>query len=546
MTHETGHWFGLRHIWGDGVCADDFVGDTPIQRNASSGCPNSLSCDNVNPAMVQNYMDYSNHACMNIFTEGQKDRMLAALDLSPRRKSLIQANLCAPAVADAPVANFVAPQQACVLLGSVVEFTDLSSNFPTSWTWEFEGGDPNISNDRNPRVTYNIPGTFSVKLTATNAIGTSDPLVIEDYITVSEEGLCNELSNFEETYTPSVLKLSEFGNYSGYLTGHNSAGSKGFSEFFENSCGYGYISGASIRFGKIAVAHEDAKINVVVWSARGAQGGPNPVIERKEVLLRQIEDDVANDRATTVTFDRLTPIFSRPFHIGLEITYAQGDTVAVTSSANGEATNATSWVQNASGQWQLFTIAFGANVAMDIQPLVGANPSVQLSASKLIVYPGEEVVLNGQGASIFVWDADDGSVQDFTGPQLVVNPTEQTTYTIVGSGLDLCNATASTTIYIRESVVGIEETSISGEVSLYPNPWASSPTIDIENDYRGEVSVTLHNSLGTNVIDPLSLQKSTQSLQVTLPYEAGNARPGLYYVTVVLGKTRITKKWVKP
>ncbi len=267
-----------------------------------------------------------------------------------------------------------------------------------------------------------------------------------------------------------MLKLSEFGNYSGDLTGHNSAGSKGFSEFFENSCGYGYISGASIRFGKITVAHEDAKINVVVWSARGAQGGPNPVIERKEVLLRQIEDDVANDRATTVTFDRLTPIFSRPFHIGLEITYAQGDTVAVTSSANGEATNATSWVQNASGQWQLFTIAFGANVAMDIQPLVGANPSVQLSASKLIVYPGEEVVLNGQGASIFVWDADDGSVQDFTGPQLVVNPTEQTTYTIVGSGLDLCNATASTTIYIRESVVGIEETSISGEVSLYPNP----------------------------------------------------------------------------
>ena len=108
LSHETGHWFGLRHIWGDGVCGDDFVADTPTQRNASSGCPNSLSCNDVTPAMVQNYMDYSNDACMNIFTLGQKDRMLAALEISPRRKSLIQANLCSPAVADMPVANFTA------------------------------------------------------------------------------------------------------------------------------------------------------------------------------------------------------------------------------------------------------------------------------------------------------------------------------------------------------------------------------------------------------------------------------------------------------
>lgn len=543
LSHETGHWFGLRHIWGDGVCADDFVSDTPTQRTSSSGCPNSLSCNDVTPAMVQNYMDYSNDACMNIFTIGQKNRMLAALDVSPRRKSLIQANLCSPAVADVPTANFTASKQQCVLLGSELEFTDLSTNFPTEWLWEFEGGDPNISNVRNPKVTYNLPGTFKVTLTATNSIGSSTPFVIEDYITVSEEGLCNELTNFEAGYTASILKLSQFGSYTGYLTGHNSVKSKAFSEFFDNSCGYSYISGAKIRFGKIKLANEDAKVTVVVWSARGAQGGPNPVIERKEVLFKQILEDINNNLPTTITFDRLTPIFSRAFHIGIEINYSAGDTLAITSSANGEATNATSWVQDEAGQWNLFTIAFGANIAMDIEPMVGANPSVQVSASKLLVYPGEEVVLNGQGASIFIWDADDGSVENFAGPQLVVNPTKTTTYTTVGSGLELCSTTASTTIYIRDDVVGVEETQVAEGISLHPNPGTSALSVTLDNEYQGDVHIRMQSALGMDVTGPVLIKKESKMVQI--PIETSALHSGVYFVMVNMGKTTIVKKWIR-
>src|SRR5688572_24713274 len=123
LSHETGHWLGLRHIWGDGICADDFVGDTPPASGPSSGCPiGRNSCGGTN--MVQNYMDYSDDACMNIFTEGQKTRMRAVIDVSPRRNSLIQANLCSPPVADVPTPNFIADKLDCVLLGSEVNFTD--------------------------------------------------------------------------------------------------------------------------------------------------------------------------------------------------------------------------------------------------------------------------------------------------------------------------------------------------------------------------------------------------------------------------------------
>ncbi|NDE60904.1 MAG: zinc metalloprotease, partial [Cyclobacteriaceae bacterium] len=90
-THEVGHYFGLRHIWGDGGCeVDDFVLDTPNQDNPNNICNVSysrFSCGNVN--MIQNYMDYTPDACMNLFTKGQVDRFDVVLANSPRRVTLV-------------------------------------------------------------------------------------------------------------------------------------------------------------------------------------------------------------------------------------------------------------------------------------------------------------------------------------------------------------------------------------------------------------------------------------------------------------------------
>lgn len=90
-THEIGHYFGLRHIWGDGNCnIDDFVSDTPLVDKSHSGCPkpdDPKACDS-NPAMFQNFMDYTDDGCMALFTTGQKQRMEVVLQNSPRRKNL--------------------------------------------------------------------------------------------------------------------------------------------------------------------------------------------------------------------------------------------------------------------------------------------------------------------------------------------------------------------------------------------------------------------------------------------------------------------------
>lgn len=541
LSHETGHWLGLRHIWGDGPCASDFVSDTPTVQNESRGCPTSkLACDGITPAMVQNYMDYSDDACMNIFTNGQKTRMMAVMASSPRRASLINANLCSPVVADVPTANFVSDKQ-FVLLGGQISFTDLSSNFPTAWSWTFEGGDPNTSTLRNPKVDYNVPGVYSVTLTASNALGTSTPLEMIGYVTVSEEGLCSEATNFQATYTESVLSMADFGTYTGFLTGHNSSGTKGISEFFINEQGYEYVSGVKIKFGHVSTIAEDATLSVVVWNARGPQNGPGSVIERKTILLKQVEEDLLAGRPTSIVFDRETPVFSRPYHVGIELDYTGGEVLAVVSSANDEATESTSWVQNASGSWSPFAIAFGANIALDLVAIVGVNPSVQIAASELLVAPNNEVTLNARGASVFVWNSSDGSIVNFPGPQLKVRPQSTTSYTATGSGLDLCNTTASATIYTSDLITQIENKEI--ELVLFPNPGTSELNLTFENAYRGTVTIELSTVLGVPVMEALIAGKNEDSFEAKL--ETGALTPGVYILQIGLDNKRIVRKWLK-
>ncbi len=87
------------------------------------------------------------------------------------------------AVSSPPVANFSATPTS-VVAGNPVQFSDLSTNLPQSWSWSFQNGFPATSNLRNPTVTWSTPGTYSVTLTASNAYG-SDSEVKVGYITVT-------------------------------------------------------------------------------------------------------------------------------------------------------------------------------------------------------------------------------------------------------------------------------------------------------------------------------------------------------------------------
>ncbi len=127
-THEIGHWLNLFHIWGSTNCSSDMVDDTPTQEMENYGCQShpSPSCENQGD-MFQNYMDYTNDACMNLFTNGQKDRMHATLNTE--RESIISSLSCLAPYEDIGIEENVYPQANQSVCGNELEIVTSILNF---------------------------------------------------------------------------------------------------------------------------------------------------------------------------------------------------------------------------------------------------------------------------------------------------------------------------------------------------------------------------------------------------------------------------------
>lgn len=98
-THEVGHWFNLRHIWGDATCGSDLVNDTPTHNTANYGCPtypHYSTCTGTPVEMTMNYMDYTDDPCMYMFSAGQKARAQALFTTGGSRAALVNSQACTP------------------------------------------------------------------------------------------------------------------------------------------------------------------------------------------------------------------------------------------------------------------------------------------------------------------------------------------------------------------------------------------------------------------------------------------------------------------
>lgn len=202
-THEVGHWLNLFHIWGDdfGSCSqDDAVSDTPRSADAWYGCPpvNTNSCVdspvNFND-MFQNYMDYTNDACMNIYTLGQKQRMQALFMPGGARFSITSSEGCLPVeqgLNDAVLTSLVSPTGTgnCTTVSPVINVQNYGTadlfyfiveyGFPTGpvHTYEWTGLIPTI---QSAEITLPAITTITTGIIQTININITQPNGQTDY-----------------------------------------------------------------------------------------------------------------------------------------------------------------------------------------------------------------------------------------------------------------------------------------------------------------------------------------------------------------------------
>lgn len=170
LTHEAGHWLNLRHVWGNSNDAglasncndDDLVFDTPNTTGWQSCTTTSESCGSLDN--VQNYMDYS--GCRHMFTQGQADRMRAAMESATASRSNLTtpANLAATGVDQLSFADFTTDFPT-VCAGTPVFFRNLSEYGGETFSWSFSGPEVLTSSERYPIISFDEPGVYDVDLT---------------------------------------------------------------------------------------------------------------------------------------------------------------------------------------------------------------------------------------------------------------------------------------------------------------------------------------------------------------------------------------------
>jgi PKD repeat protein len=395
-SHEVGHCFGLRHIWGDANCGNDYCADTPESTTSNYGCPNQTTCDGIQD-QVENYMDYTNDACMDMFTQNQKDRILTVMSNSPRRNTLPSSTACGVAAINA---DFSASTTS-INAGQSVTFTDASTspNTLNGWTWNFDvtgvgGATPSTASTQGPHVvTYNTAGTFTVSLAVTDNAAGNDSETKTAYITVNPAGTvtCDSTAAGWDWANEQFFTGAYWGPdcngptaNSGYIMGNNCYDDNGWASKVSFSGSGKEITDLIYLFDQsTGTGTGDLK----VWDADGAAGAPNTVLFSEAITTGQFSGSLQQlllfpvSPAVAVTGD---------FFIGNDhsVVPIDGDTLCMAIAAG--TTGNQVWAYEISGSWvdlSTYGVDYKGTVGVVICDISSGVKSHLANINETLVYP---------------------------------------------------------------------------------------------------------------------------------------------------------------
>jgi len=307
-----------------------------------------------------------------------------------------EANISCIGPAVAPVANFSTPSYS-ICSGSCISYTDLSTNSPNAWNWQFQGAAVSSSTVQNPsNICYTTPGTYTVSLTASNGSGSS---VAIQTITV--------LASPVLSITPSSTNICQ--GQSVTLT------ASGASTYTWNTG----ITGSSISVSPFSTTSYTA----TGTNINGCQTSTvAPVVVRTvPVIFIGGNAVVCSGQSATLTASGASTYTWSTGSTSSSITVSPA--VATTYTVNGTGSNGCS-----------------AGATQTVTP--GATPTVSISGGSAAVCAGQTVVLSASGATTYTWST--GS----TSTSISVSPAVSTTYTLTGNSGG-CNGSAVKTVSIN-------------------------------------------------------------------------------------------------
>lgn len=419
-THEIGHWVGLRHVWGDQACGDDFCFDTPTQNTSNFGCVTfpHITCSNgPNGDMFMNFMDYGDDLCLKMFSQQQIYRAQLIMANSPLRASLLTSTVCnLPSVTnDIGVTHVISPSFSQAIncnpfINPIINLHNFGSNMVTAAT-----------------LTYNVDGVNTQTLNWTGNLSPNTSIAV---------GLpqINNLANGFHYFSVNALNPNS-------VTDTDLSNNYSWQPF---SITNGYTIAASgattICSGSTVNVTASGGATSYTWNP-GAIVGTIAAVAPPVTTIYSVSGTYSNCvKVETVQITvNLTPTLTAN-----STTICSGGTATLIASGATTyswSTTQTSATINVSPVAQTVYTVTGINgvcsSAKTVTVSIGTNLGIVAAANPSVYCNGGSATLNATGASAYTWQPG-----NLNGASIVVNPSSSTTYTIVGTAA-ACSGTSS-------------------------------------------------------------------------------------------------------
>lgn len=318
----------------------------------------------------------------------------------------VAASLNTPPVADFS-ANFTT-----ISAGGSVQFTDLSTYNPSSWTWNFTGGTPATFNGQNPpSITYNTPGTYTVSLTVTNANG-SDTETKTAYITVNAAASCERINlPVPAGWTEANYYTGASVGSDGWINGMNVYLDKQKAMYFDASTSPNTIlNNVYVAFGLAHSANLNKIVPIRIYD--GTSLSPGALLGTSTITMGQIMSDVDGGFYSEISFvnNPVTLPASKRFFVSVDMSNLQWsagvkDTLSIVSNSAGQTTPSAIWEQQSDNNWYQYTTAGSWNLSASLY----IHPFLTSQNSQAVITPNVTTICSGNAIN---FDAAGSTYQD--------------------------------------------------------------------------------------------------------------------------------------